>query len=191
MHGGVAIDCLFIFFVYRDARFLFGGTVLNLDGYLLCIIGTVLLSSLLTALLPEGKTSASVKAVAKLICLLAIISPIPRFLQIEFFFDGIDDTNNKNSETNFSQTVIETDESFIKYYCKIRVENAQKGLQEEILAKFSIGALVTLDWEYQPSNDDIKIEKIYVKTESELDGEAKKQMWEYLRKNYCSEVLIE
>ncbi len=164
---------------------------MKLDAYLLCIIGTVLLSSLLTALLPEGRTSASVKAVAKLICLLAIISPIPSFLQMEGFFDGINDTNNENLETNFPQTVIQTDESFIKYYCKMRVENAENVLQEELLKKFSVQVIVKIDWEYQSSNDDIKIVKIYVKTETELDEEAKKNMWDYLRKNYCSEVLIE
>ena len=157
---------------------------MTLDGYLLCIIGTVLLSSILTAIVPEGKTSAVIKGIAKLVCLLVIVSPIPRFLQKENFFDEAD-------ETFFSQTVIQTDEDFIKYYSEMRIKNAESALEQELEKNFSVVVKLSLEWEYGEDTNEIKITKIHVEKESEIDEEGEKVMWEYLTKNYCSEVLIE
>ncbi len=161
---------------------------MNLDGYLLAILGTVLTSAILTAIVPEGKTSATVKGVAKLVCLLVIIAPIPRFLQMESFFD---ETSEKNTDTFFSESVIQTDESFINYYSEMRVRYAEQALETELLDKYSLLAKVTLAYETEAETSDINIKKITVKTEKETNEEVKKEMWEYLTKNYCSEVLIE
>ena len=51
-----------------------------LSGYLLCIIGTTLVSSILLAILPEGKSSSMVKGMAKLVCIVSIVSPIPKLI---------------------------------------------------------------------------------------------------------------
>lgn len=163
-----------------------------MSGYLLSIIGTVLLSAILTAILPEGKTAATVKNIAKIACLVVIVSPVLgifRSLSGEEKFD-------ENSEIFFSQTVIQTDEEFIKYYSEMRIQNAQAALQEELFNSFSVETDVTLFWEYTGEKeyynvDKIKITKIYVKTENQTHEEDERAMWEYLTKNYCSEVLIE
>ena len=88
MYGKRFIRCFSVFsFNYGD-DFLNGGAIVS--GYLLTIIGTVLVCSLITAIAPEGKTTASVKGVAKLVCTLAIISPVLRFFKtgsIETLFD--------------------------------------------------------------------------------------------------------
>ena len=65
-----------------------------MNGYLISVVGTVLLCALLTAILPEGKTANLIKAVAKLACLVAIIAPVPAFLQQSSF--GIIDKNLQN-----------------------------------------------------------------------------------------------
>lgn len=152
-----------------------------MNGYLLSVIGTVLLAAVLTAIAPEGKTSSIIKAVTKSACLLAIVAPIPAYLNSER-----SDEKNENTQTNFLQTVIETDEDFIKYYCEMRVRATAQAIEAELKEKFSVQTSVTLNWQYE--SDEIKIVRIIVKTEN---GEDKTAMWEYLTKNYCSEVLIE
>lgn len=152
-----------------------------MNGYLLTVIGTVLIAALLTAIAPDGKTSGLIKAIAKSACLLAIVAPIPSYLN-----SGNSDEKNGDLQTIFSQTVIETDEDFIKYYSEMRIRATAQALEAELKEKFSVMASVELEWTNE--SDEIKITKIIVRTEN---GEANTAMWEYLTKNYCSEVMIE
>lgn len=152
-----------------------------MNGYLLSVIGTVLIAALLTAIAPDGKTSGLIKAIAKSACLLAIVAPIPSYLN-----SGNSDEKNADLQTIFSQTVIETDEDFIKYYSEMRIRATAQALEAELKEKFSVVASVELEWSNE--SDEIKITKIIVRTEN---GEANTAMWEYLTKNYCSEVMIE
>ena len=58
--------------------------------------------------------------------------------------------------------------------------------ERELKEKFSVQTNVELKWTY--ALGEIKITEIIVKTEN---GEGNTAMWEYLTKNYCSEVMIE
>ena len=161
-----------------------------MSGYLLSIIGTVLLAAILTAVVPEGKTATVIKNVAKLSCLLVIVSPV---LNI---FRSLSDTGgfDEKSESFFSETVIQTDDDFIKYYCQMRIQATQSALQTELQERYAIKTEVALLWEYageEYDTDKLCITQILVKTEKETSEEEKKAVWEYLTKNYCSEVLIE
>ncbi len=155
-----------------------------MNGYLLSVIGTVLITTVLVAILPEGKTSKVVQGIAKCVCLLAIVSPIPNLLK-----SVKSDEKDFNSQIIFSQTVIETDEDFINYYSEMRIRAAQEDLEREIKEKFSVQSEVTLAWEYE--SEEIRITAIRVRLQDERSEEEKTSMWEYLTKNYCSEVLIE
>ncbi len=155
-----------------------------MNAYLLTVIGTVLLSAILTAIIPEGKTAGVIKAVAKSVCLLAIVSPIANYL-----ISRNSDENNGNLQTIFPQTVIQTDDEFIKYYSEMRVRITELALEKELEDKFSVKTSVKFTCEYKA--DDIKILSIYVKTEAGGNEEDKSVMWEYLTKNYCSEVMLE
>ena len=152
-----------------------------MSGYLLSVVGTVLIASVLTAIAPDGKTAGIIKAVAKSVCLLAIVAPIPHYLHSEKF-----DEKNADTESFFSQTVIQTDESFIKYYSEMRIQATERALEAELKEKFAVETCVAIEWLYQ--SGEIKIKKLVVKIQN---GENKEGMWEYLTKNYCSEVLIE
>ena len=152
-----------------------------MSAYLLSVIGTVLIASVLTAIAPDGKTAGIVKAVAKSVCLLAIVAPIPHYLNSEKF-----DEKNAVVDGFFSQAVIQTDESFIKYYSEMRIHATEQALEAELKEKFAVETDVVMEWLYQ--SGEIKITKIVVKIQN---GENKESMWEYLTKNYCSEVLIE
>ena len=163
-------------------------------GYLLSIIGVVLLSAILTAILPEGKTSSLIKSVMRMVCILAIIAPILNF----FRAGSLSFEEYKNSETIFEEIGIEPQVSFINYYSEMRIEETENSLEIELLEKFQTATEVSLTWELQEqairgkySVDVIQITQMRVKTMERKDEEVLRNMWEYLTKNYCSEVLIE
>ena len=162
---------------------------MTLNSYLLCIIGTVVIASILTTVVPEGKTTGVIKGMTKLVCLIVIIAPIPQFLQKQTFFETLQGDKTQNSYEKFSQSVIQTDDSFIKYYSEMRIRNTEAQLETELLQKYEVETRVTLAWEYEEY--DVKITQITVKTQEIIAEVDKKVMWEYLTKNYCSEVLIE
>lgn len=146
--------------------------------------GTILLSAILTALIPEGKTAGVIKGITRLACVLVIVAPIPAFLNAEK-----NDKTGVNSQIFFTETVIQTDEDFIKYYSEMRITAAEQALEKEILEKFSFSVEVTFGWEYK--DGEIHITNLHVKTDGTIEEEGERAMWDYLTKNYCSEVLIE
>ena len=168
-----------------------------MNEYLLCVIGTVLLSAVLTAIAPEGKTASVIKGTAKLVCILAIVAPV-----MNFFATGEMQTEKmlstgENSTANFSQIGIQTDEAFIKYYSEMRIRQTQTALEEELLNDFNAKTTVLLDWErkiFQSRRYEegaVCITRINVTCKNEIGEEVKQKMWEHLKTNYCSEVLIE
>ena len=158
-----------------------------MNGYLLSIAGVVVLSVILSSVLPNGKTSGLIKSIMRMACILAIISPI-----ITFFYSGsLSVSGVKNSDAIFSQSVIEQERAFIHYHSEMRIAETERALEKEILTQFSVETSVALSWELETDYDLIKITQIRVMTKEQKEGEVLEKMWEYLTKNYCSEVLIE
>ena len=170
--------------------FLYGGVVLK--GYVFGVIGTVLLSAIIAVSLPEGKTSVTVKSIARGLCVLIIVSPV-----LSFFPEKTERlTASNNAQTNFLQIGIQTDESFIQYFSNVRVQNAQAQLENELQERFGLPLSVLLVWEWQKPNEkaeyeDIYISKIQVQGTAEATDTEKRKILDYLTKNYCSEVLLE
>jgi hypothetical protein len=133
---------------------------------------------------PEGKTSASIKGIAKLVCVLAIIMPVLRF----FKTGSLDSFIDKNSQEFFTEAVIEADGEFIQYNCEMRIRQAEEALEADILHKYAVATECALIWRLEK---DIRIEQIHVGIPKNTDEEVKNDMWRYLTENYCSEVLIE
>ena len=165
-----------------------------MSGYLLSIIGVVLLSAILTSILPDGKTSGLIKSVMRMVCILAIIAPIFNFFRSGTLSLG----ENENSEMIFYETGIEIQSSFINYYSEMRIEETENALENELLEKYQTLAEVSLTWDIKEERlnkkyvfDAIHITQMHVKTMEQKDEEVLRNMWEYLTKNYCSEVLIE
>ena len=165
-----------------------------MNEYLLSIIGIVLLSAVFTGILPDGKTAGLIKSVMRMACILAIISPIITFLRGEAFTTiGIN-----NSKQFFPEVVIEMDSSFIHYNSEMRIAETENAIEQELFNRFLMQTDVKLLWEAQTEKvgkteaaDIIKITQIRVKVIEQQEEEGIRQMWEYLMKNYCSEVLIE
>lgn len=155
-----------------------------MNEYLLRVMGTVLVSALITAIAPEGKTSATVKGVAKLICVLAIVTPVLRFFKV----GDVGGFTDKNRQDFFSEEVIDADETFIQYYSEKRIRQAEAALEEDLLNKYGLIVEVIFDWVIEK---EIKLERICIKLPKNTGVEVKREMLQYLTENYCSEVLIE
>ncbi len=164
-----------------------------MNGYLLTVIGTVLVCTLLTAIAPEGKTSAVIKGIAKLVCVLAIIAPV-----LQFFQTGSIAELTGNSWKNSEESVIEQDEAFIQYYSEKRVRETETALEAELLEEYGVEVQVTLFWQRENeevgkgySLEAIRIQCIEMELPEGVGEEVKRAMQTYVEKNYCREVLIE
>ena len=155
-----------------------------MSGYLLTVMGTVLICSLITAITPEGKTSSSIKGVTKLACILAIIAPILRFFQT----DSIQRLIDKNRQGNFYEDVIEVDGEFIQYYSEMRIQQTEESLEERLFERYAVPCAVRLEWSVE---EEIRIERIVVALLENVGEEVKGDMRLFLVENYCEEVLIE
>ena len=124
--------------------------------------------------------------------MIAIIAPLLRFFQT-----GDIDRLVENSEAFFSETGIEAEECFIQYYSEQRVRESENSLKKELDSLFTKVEAVTFTWELEKevfsgsTIQNIKIVQIHVRLNEQSNEEAIQDMWEYLTKNYCSEVLIE
>ena len=76
-------------------------------------------------------------------------------------------------------------------YRKLRVESAEEKLEQELLEKYDEPCAVSLIWQADDETGDIQILAVHVTTETPLETEVKREMSQYISKNYCSEVLIE
>ncbi len=164
-----------------------------MSAYVLSVIGIILISAILTAIVPSGKTSTAIKSVTRLACVLAIVMPV-----LSFFQSGEWSIGKTFFQEDFSETVIQTDELFIQYYSEMRVRETEKALEKKLYEQFHVKADVQLTWgikkgEYASryQDDKIKITCIQVSNQEKQTEEVEGAMWVYLTENYCSEVLIE
>ena len=165
-----------------------------MSAYLLSVVGTVLFSAILTAILPEGRSLGMVKSMAKLACTLTIISPI-----FSFFNTGLSSFFvEENSYTIFSESVIQAEKTFIEYYSELRTQETEALLEKVLFEKYAIQTEVTLVCENLTERvdgfyevDKMKVVGIIVKLKQETKEEVLRNIWEYLTENYCSEVVIE
>jgi hypothetical protein len=160
-----------------------------MNEYLLSIIGTVLLSSFIVAIVPDGKMSGVIKGVAKMICLLVITAPISVYLS-----KGEKNEKNKNLDKIFSSVGIQTDMQFIQYYSEMRLREAEIALEKEILDRYFCEVQIVLESESVSKVTDfahLPIAKIHVRLLDEKSEQQKENIKEYLIQTYSSEVSIE
>ncbi len=162
-----------------------------MNGYLLSVMGTVLVCALLTAIAPEGKTSSVIKGIARLACVLTIISPV-----LHFFKTGETDVYSK--EKNLSESVISEDGSFIQYCRELRVRETETAIEKELNERFDFQGEVTLVWTIEKELVDdlyeterIRITQIQILPLCEVGEEVKRSVRRHVIENYCSEVLLE
>jgi hypothetical protein len=169
--------------------FLYGGALLR--EYVLSIVGTVLLSAVITAILPDGKTAVTIKSVAKTLCVLIIVSPILTYFQRNA---GVEATLG-NPQINFLETDIQSDQAFIQYFSNQRVLQTQALLETELKERYGLSLTVVCVWEWRKREnvgyEEVYISQIRVQGAKEERKELQQEILEYLTKNYCEEVLLE
>lgn len=152
--------------------------------YLLSVVGIVLISSILLAVIPEGKTTGVIKGTAKMACLLVIVSPVIRYfcerekIEKKVAIDGI----------FFQETVIDEDVDFIQYNYEIRVRLIEQALKKELQEVYAIDTEVMLEWELAES---VRVSTIHIIPQCVIEEDIKIAVSEYLEQKYCSEVLLE
>ena len=153
-----------------------------MSGYLLSVVGIVLFASVLLAIVPTGKTSEIVKAVARLACVITILAPI-----VQFFVGGGD------FGRFFVESSIQTETNFIQYCSKTRVEEAEEILKEQLEDEFGIEVEVDCIWHIEQTQEgiyegqEIRVEKVFVKTITEQTSDWKKTVEAFILKKYGCE----
>ena len=144
-----------------------------MNAYLLTVIGAVLLSSVLTAVLPNGKSSGVIKTVLKLTCIFIIVAPVLKYIQAE-----------KYPEKNSQVSIIETDSEFIKYHSEMRIKLTEESLEKEIETNFQSQTSVTANWRYENG-------EIYIHAGSIQNSDKQKEIADFLTIKYGFEVCFD
>lgn len=164
-----------------------------MKAYVLSVIGAILISAVLSCVIPEGKTASIIRGIIKMACVAIIVAPI-----LTFFHSGkIPDFMYGDFQEIFTQSGIQSDAAFIQYYSETHIAETQKLLENELNEKYGLKTEVELEWTWMEREDDklqsdgIYIQLIRVRGMENQDEKIKNEVKEYLSKNYCSEVQIE
>ena len=166
---------------------------MNLKEYLIGVTGIVLICAILSCAIPNGKNAKIIQGILKLSCLIAIMSPLLYLFQYKSYLSQ----DEGKYPDFFSDSVIQADNQFIKYYSELNVLLAADALANELLNKYAVSVDVKIDWAYDAKDlentaaSKIKITRIHIKPKTEIIEKLRIDMWEYLTNKYCSEVLIE
>lgn len=134
-----------------------------MDAYILAVCGAVILSALVTIVLPEGKTGKFIGGILRLFCLLVMLTPLLTLLQTGssgdvFAADG--------------KTEIVLDDPFVTYMFDRRADEEEQAVQEQLAEEFGIRTAVQIGWKsveyaYTVSKVEIAIEDFGIYGEDE------------------------
>ncbi len=106
--------------------------------YILAVCGSVVISALITLLLPEGKMGKFIGGILKLFCLLVMLMPLFQMFEKYRPWDGEIETSGE----------YEPDENFLMQAFKLQAETREREIEEEIAKEFSVEVDAELLWEY-------------------------------------------
>lgn len=162
-----------------------------MSEYLCGIAGISVLSGVLFAVLPEGKTAKTVKAIVKLCSLLIVLSPVATYLK-----KG-GDAEEIFSEF-FGESVIQTDEAFIEYCNGLKVAEAEKATEKELFSLYGKEAKAEFIRRYVESEKTIgsvvyKEKKIFVERiciYGDFSSEEKEEIEKIMNEKYGCEAVV-
>ena len=122
-----------------------------MQAYILGVCGAVVISALITILLPEGKTGKFIGGILKLFCVAVMLLPVPALLQEVGVTGG------------GSGGEMPLDEAFIEAVFSRRAEEEEEALEGKIDEEVGVTACVDILWEcedfaYTVEEIDVKIE---------------------------------
>lgn len=140
---------------------LFGGVVLK--AYILAIAGVILLSAVVSVLLPQGKMNGFIKGMAKLLVLAVIVTPFISYLQ--------------KGEFDFAANEINLDAAYLTESAALAATKTEEDIQIFLLEEYEIVAEASVTYscgEYLPEKITVKISAFGIFGEEEhIDSIAK------------------
>ncbi len=152
-----------------------------MTNYLLSITGIVLISTVLTNILPIGKTSVLIKNILRLCAYLAVLSPVFDFVNSDLTKNG------KFFENYFSESVIKTDEKYIEYCSKKSINETERLIEKQLKEEYLIDTNVTLVVKNESEKDSFKIEKIIVGI-NDISSEKQGQIKNDFKKEFSVDI---
>lgn len=125
-----------------------------MSAYILAVCGAVLIATLVTILLPEGKIGKFINGILRVFCVFILMLPIYS-LVTQWTEDGFSPTTNGK---------IELDNSFLEHNYAIWAKEKEKQIKSIVENEFKITVTVLLDWTY--AREEFIVQKIEVKIES-------------------------
>ena len=150
--------------------------------YLLSITGFILFSTILTNVLPAGKTSVLIKGIFRLCAYLSFLMPIAKF---------VENYTNSGEEifTNyFEKSVIKTDEAFIEYCNEKRILEAEARIEKELKSEYLVDTDVTIVVFCEDNR--LQIEKIII-DENDISTEQKEEIVQDFKDKYSVDIQFE
>ena len=147
--------------------------------YLLNVVGIVLFASVLLSILPSGKTNELIKSIARMACLISILSPV-----VQFF------VGNKNLPSIFGESGIELQSRYIEYCSEERISETEKLLKNDLRQRFPAVSDVEIAWEFASieklgsTSEEILIKEVKVGTLKSITEEEEQKIVSHLKNNY-------
>ena len=134
-----------------------------MDAYILAVCGAVILSALVTIVLPEGKTGKFIGGILRLFCLLVMLTPLLALLQT----GGSGDVFAEETGAKIS-----LDDSFVAYMFDRRADEEERAVRERLAEEFGVRSAVQIGWKsveyaYTVSKVEIVIEDFGIYGEDE------------------------
>ena len=123
-------------------------------AYILAVCGAVLLATLVTILLPDGKIGKFINGILRLFCVLILMLPIYNLVD-QWRKDGFSATTNGK---------IELDNSFLEHNYAIWAEEKKAQIQKVVEEEFKIVVAVSMQWTYL--REQFIVQKVEIKIES-------------------------
>ena len=108
-----------------------------MQAYILCVCGAVIISALVTLLLPEGKTGKFINGILKLFCLLVVLVPLFGFFK-----------ELKNPDFPDSSQEASLDDGFIDYAFDVRAKEDGEKIDKTIADEFSVVVSSSVAWDF-------------------------------------------
>lgn len=121
-----------------------------MSSYILSVCGAVIISALVSIIMPEGKTGKFINGIVKITCVLIMVSPIISWV---YKLKG-----EKSQSVN--NIKVDIDDDFLNYFNNVKAEELEKEIKKIIENQYDIEVFVEIDW--QISNYAFTLKKVLI-----------------------------
>ena len=107
-----------------------------MSAYILSVCGAVVLSSLVTIILPEGKIGKFINGILKIFCVFVMLVPLVNWVSDLRF----------NPPENSANSSVSLDEDYLHYFYEKQSEAVSIDIQKSVEKKFNIEVNVVTEW---------------------------------------------